>query len=151
MPSLRLTTYEGEGKGEFAVLAPNAVIAEAVTPCHDAQVVGPTPPDCSDCKVRGLHHFATTCLEMFFFSNYTDPYNMESILKWEKLVVSHDNELPGINFVKYNVQYINSIIYCASLVYDSIILEIHQNLFDHMISSIYIKAALNFVEFSYYF
>ena len=41
-------------------------VIESVTPCRDAQKGGALPgielcpPDCSGCKVRGLHHCATT-------------------------------------------------------------------------------------------
>ena len=60
-------TFEGEGEvAGFSAMRWNrrnrADLIESAAPCHDAQVVGlePTPSDCSDFKVRGSHHCATT-------------------------------------------------------------------------------------------
>ena len=56
------------GEGEVAVFSDKrwdrrnkADLMESATPCHDALPrLERTPPDCSGCKVRGLHHCATT-------------------------------------------------------------------------------------------
>ena len=72
LPSQQEVT--GESEGEAALFSAKrwdrsniADLIESAIPCHDIQVVVsnrvlslPTPPDCSGCKVIGLHHCATT-------------------------------------------------------------------------------------------
>ena len=69
---------EDEGEGEVAVFSAKCwsrMDKENLIPCHDAQVVGlymesnpVRPPDCYDCKVKGLHHCDTTPSTLSFQS-----------------------------------------------------------------------------------
>ena len=51
-----------EGKGKVAVLAPSTGIAEVAKRSSGGALpsIKPILPDCSGCKVRGLHHCVTT-------------------------------------------------------------------------------------------